>query len=200
MDCVLALGAAWFLDNGDGSTNFDGTFRGKGVSTTPVQVIRVDLTDGSVSTTAVCDAVGGLIANPPLIDPGRRIRRGLRQRQRGDGRLSTWPETGRSRRGGGGGRTTVDLVLLEGPGVVLTGDHDCGRSVEQAVALDVTTGEERSGPTRPARCSRRSSSSSVTTRAVYWCSMSSVSRIRFGLSRPPGARSGLRPGRRCARR
>ncbi len=32
-DCVLALGAAWFLDDGDGSTNFDGSFRGKGVST-----------------------------------------------------------------------------------------------------------------------------------------------------------------------
>ena len=31
-DCVLALGAAWFLDDGDGSTDFDGSLPGPGAS------------------------------------------------------------------------------------------------------------------------------------------------------------------------
>lgn len=34
-DCVLALGAAWFLDDGDGSAGFDGSLRGKGLATAP---------------------------------------------------------------------------------------------------------------------------------------------------------------------
>ncbi len=72
-DCVLALGAAWFLDDGDGSTNFDGSFRGKGISTSPLQLLRVDLADGSVSAAAVCGAAGGLITNPPIVDEARRI-------------------------------------------------------------------------------------------------------------------------------
>ncbi|HEX7442409.1 MAG TPA: hypothetical protein VF320_00895, partial [Acidimicrobiales bacterium] len=47
-DCVLALGAAWFLDDGDGSTNFDGSFRDKGISTAPLQLLRVDLASAAV--------------------------------------------------------------------------------------------------------------------------------------------------------
>jgi hypothetical protein len=85
-DCVLALGAAWFLDNGDGSTNFDGSFRSKGVSATPLQLIRVDLTDGSVSTAAVRGR-GRPDHQPADRRRGPAHRRGLRQRQRGHGRL-----------------------------------------------------------------------------------------------------------------
>ena len=86
-DCVLALGAAWFLDNGDGSTNFDGSFRGKGISTSPLQLIRVDLADGSVSSAAVCEAAGGLITNPPIVDEARRIAVGYDSGNGVDGRL-----------------------------------------------------------------------------------------------------------------
>ena len=47
------------------------------------------------------------------------------------------------------------LVLLPGSGVMVTGDHDRERFLEQVVALDVTTGEElvRADHGR-ARCSR----------------------------------------------
>ena len=86
-DCVLALGAAWFLDDGDGSTNFDGSFRGKGVSTAPLQLIRVDLSTGAVTATEIC--AGDRRTRRQSPDRRRRPsdRRGLRQRQRGHGRL-----------------------------------------------------------------------------------------------------------------
>ena len=35
-DVVLALGAAWFLDNGAGSERYIGTFRGQGISAAPL--------------------------------------------------------------------------------------------------------------------------------------------------------------------
>ena len=72
-DSVLTLGAAWFLDDGDGSIRFDGSFVGRGISTAPLHLVRVDLRSAAVTLTEVCGLPGGLIANPPLIDPRRRI-------------------------------------------------------------------------------------------------------------------------------
>ncbi len=37
-DCVIALGAAWFLDNGEGSERYDGTLHGHGVSEAPLRL------------------------------------------------------------------------------------------------------------------------------------------------------------------
>jgi hypothetical protein len=72
-DCVLVDGGAWFLDNGAGSAAFDGSLRGKGVATAPQRLIRVDLETGSVVAADVFDQPGGLVANPPAIDPTRKI-------------------------------------------------------------------------------------------------------------------------------
>ena len=179
-DCVLALGAAWFLDNGDGSTNFDGTFRGKGVSTTPLQVIRVDLADGSVSTTAVCDAAGGLITNPPMVDVERRIVVGYGS---GNGVMAAFDIaddgalTPRWRRDHD---HAAHLLLLPGAGALVTGDHDRERMVEQVVVVDIATGFEL------ARADTEGPLQSAVFPAlgwdatVYWCSLSTVSRLRFG--------------------
>ena len=38
-DAVIALGAAWFLDNGLGSERYAGTFRGQGISTAPLHLV-----------------------------------------------------------------------------------------------------------------------------------------------------------------
>ena len=72
-DAVIDAGAAWFLDNGAGSNRFAGTFRGMGANEAPLHLVRVDLVTGAVSLTEVCGLPGGLIANPPAIDPVRRI-------------------------------------------------------------------------------------------------------------------------------
>ncbi len=72
-DCVLALGAAWFLDDGEGSEHFAGTMRGLGVSIAPLHLVRVDLTTGLVRLAEVCGLMGGLVANPPVVDVDRRL-------------------------------------------------------------------------------------------------------------------------------
>ena len=81
-DCVLAGGAAWFLDDGDGAEAYDGTLRGHGLSTAPLHLVRVDLESAEVSMAEVCGRPGGLVANPPVVDEAQRRRRRLRQRQR----------------------------------------------------------------------------------------------------------------------
>ncbi len=179
-DCVLALGAAWFLDDGDGTIGFDGSFEGRGISTAPLHLVRVDLDTAAVTLTEVCGLPGGLIANPPLIDPGRSIALGYDSGNGimaafdigGDGTLS--PRWRRRQ------DHAAHLALLGDTGVVVTGDRGHDRSLEQVVALDVATGEElvradTGGPLQSTVFPAVGHDGSV-----YWCSMSSVSRIRFG--------------------
>lgn len=178
-DCVLALGAAWFLDDGDGSIAFDGSFEGRGVATAPLHLVRVDLATAAVSLTEICGLPGGLIANPPVIDPERSIAVGY---DSGNGAMAAFDI------GADGALTprwqrrqnhASHLVLLPG-GVLVTGDHDRGRFLEDVVALDITTGDEL------VRAPTEGPLQSTVFPAVghdgtlYWCSMSSLSRIRFG--------------------
>lgn len=71
------------------------------------------------------------------------------------------------------------LVLLPEAGAVVSGDHDPVRMVEQVVVLDITTGDEL------LRTDTEGPLQSVVfpavghDGAVYWCSMSTVSRLRF---------------------
>jgi len=177
-DCVLALGAAWFLDNGDGSTNFDGSFRGKGISTTPLQLIRVDLADGSVSSAAVSEAGGGLITNPPIVDEERRIAVGY---DSGNGVLAAFDI-------GGDGTLTprwsrdqdhaCHPLLFPDTGELLTTDHDATAFSDRIVVLDIATGEER------ARVDSGSPVQSVLfgapgwDRDLYLCSFTTLSRVQ----------------------
>jgi hypothetical protein len=179
-DCVLALGAAWFLDDGDGTIGFDGSFAGKGISTAPLHLVRVDLESAAVSLTEVCGLPGGLIANPPLIDPVRAIAVGY---DSGNGVMAafdiaadgTLAPRWRRRQ-----NHASHLVLLPADGVIVTGDHDGERFCEQVVALDIATGEElvRADTGGPLQSTVFPSVGHDGT--VYWCSMSSVSRVRFG--------------------
>jgi len=71
-DPVLAGGHAWFLDNGEG--NFTQSFRGGGVASGPLHLVRVSLADArDAELFTPFGAPHGTIANPPLYDPGRRI-------------------------------------------------------------------------------------------------------------------------------
>ena len=72
-DAVIALGAAWFLDDGAGAERYAGTFRGLGTNDAPLHVVRVDLETAAVQLDEVCGRAGGLVANPPLVDVARRI-------------------------------------------------------------------------------------------------------------------------------
>jgi hypothetical protein len=51
-DIVLAGGYGWFLDNGEGTENFGGSFRGKTASAAPLHLVAVPLTAGRAAGSA----------------------------------------------------------------------------------------------------------------------------------------------------
>jgi hypothetical protein len=176
-DAVLALGAAWFLDDGEGSERYAGTFRGQGVATAPLHLVRVDLVTGEVTLTEICGLPGGLIANPPLVDEARRIVVGF---DSGNGVLAAFDV---DERGGTRPRWRRDqdhachLLLFGDTGELVTADHDATRMAEQLVVLDIETGEER------VRVDTGSPVQSVVfpaagwDRDVYSCSFTTVTRL-----------------------
>ncbi len=71
------------------------------------------------------------------------------------------------------------LLLLPGQGALVTGDHDASRMIEQVVVVDITTGVEL------ARVDTEGPLQSAVFPALgwdatlYWCSLSTVSRLHF---------------------
>ena len=141
-DCVLAAGAAWFLDDGDGSEGYTGTLRGHGLSTAPLQLVRVDLASGRVTAAEICGLPGGLVANPPVVDEARSIAVGY---DSGNGMVRAFtvgPDGGLEPRWERRQDHGAHLVLFPATGELLTGDFDSARGAEQAVVLDIDTGAE----------------------------------------------------------
>jgi hypothetical protein len=140
-DAVLTADAGWFLDDGEGSETYAGTLRGCGRSPAPLHLVRVDLASGAVDLTEVSGKPGGIVANPPVIDEARAMVVGY---DTGNGQVVGFSlaEAGVLER-----RWDADLdhgchpLLFGETGEVLLADHhpDTG---EEAVVLDVTTGEE----------------------------------------------------------
>jgi hypothetical protein len=176
-DPVLALGAAWFLDDGEGSERFAGTFRGLGISPSPLHLVRVDLTDGRVSLTEVCGEPDGIVANPPLVDEARHIAVAYDSSNAvlaafdvaADGSLT--PRWRRVQ------DHACHMILLTGAGLVVTNDFDAAAGTDHVVLVDIGTGDER------ARIATGSPIQSVLFPAVGWhddlyvCSFTTVSRI-----------------------
>jgi hypothetical protein len=188
-DCVLALGAAWFLDNGDGSEGYTGTLHGHGLARAPLHLVRVDLATGAVTLAEVFDGPGGLVANPPVVDADRSIAVGY---DSGNGYLrafdigadgSLTPRWGRSQEHGG------HLLLYPASGELVTGDFDGSRGTDQVVVLDIATGDE------VLRTDTGSPVQSVLFPAAgfgrdfYLCTFTTVSRVAIGAA-PPGEGAG----------
>ncbi len=142
-DAVLALGAAWFLDNGAGSERYAGTLRGQGVSSAPLHLVRIDLDTAEVTLTEICGRPGGIVANPPLIDPRRRVALGY---DTGTGVMQAFAiaEDGALSPLWSAEQNHGSHLLADAEnGLVLTLDHDGERWMEQFVVRDLVTGEER---------------------------------------------------------
>jgi hypothetical protein len=177
-DPVLAAGAAWFLDDGEGSERYTGTLRGHGVATAPLHLVRVDLDSGAVALTEICGLPGGLIANPPLIDESRGIAVGY---DSGNGVLAAFDLDGsgtatpRWRRDQSHG---CHPLLFADTGELMTTDHDATAMADRIVVLDVATGREL------ARVDSGSPVQSVLfgapgwDRDLYLCSFTTLSRVR----------------------
>ena len=143
-DVVLAAGSGWFLDNGEGSDDFGGSFRGKGRSSAPLHLVRVLLDRADpVDLLEVDGRAGGVIANPPAVDEERRVVVGY---DSGHGTLAGWrfgepgdalqPLWRRSQFHAG------HMLRVPATGELLTYDFDHDRGTDQAVVLDIETGDE----------------------------------------------------------
>jgi len=176
-DAVIDAGAAWFLDNGEGSNRFAGTFRGVGTNVAPLHLVRVDLSTGAVSLTEVCGLPGGLIANPPAIDPQRRIAVAY---DSGNGIVAAF-------RFDEHGTTSLlwrremnhaaHPLRFPDTGELILCDYDVARNADQVVVLDIETGDDL------ARVDTGSPLQSVLflapgfERDLYYCSFTTVARI-----------------------
>lgn len=141
-DAVIAAGAAWFLDDGEGTDRYNGAFTGQGISTAPLHIVRVDLATGAVTLTEVCGLAGGLIANPPLVDEDRRIVVGF---DSGNGVLAAFDlmvDGSLAPRWSHQQNHASHLLLLPGHGELVSAHHDGDRMAEQVVVRDITTGAE----------------------------------------------------------
>lgn len=132
-DCVLAAGAAWFLDNGDGSHHYSGTLRGHGLSTAALHLVRVDLTSGDVAFGEICGLPGGLVANPPVVDEARGVVVGY---DSGNGVMTAFDITTLEPRWRREQDHASHLLLYAESGELVTGD------AADIVVLDVATGAE----------------------------------------------------------
>lgn len=141
-DAVIDDASAWFLDDGAGSEAYQGSFRGIGISTVPNHLVRVRLDTGAVTLTPVCGLPKALVANPPAVDPQRRIVVGF---DSSNGVLSgfRYDDNGLDRLWQRQQGHAAHMLRYPDTGELVTGDHDGARVADQAVVLDITTGAEK---------------------------------------------------------
>jgi hypothetical protein len=177
-DAVLALGGAWFLDNGAGSERYAGTFRGQGISAAPLHLVRVDLETGAATMAEICGLPYGLVANPPVIDETRRIAVGY---DSSNGVLAAFDialdNSTLSPRWSRDQNHACHPLLFPDTGELVTNDHDSSRMSDAIVVLDIETGDER------VRVDSGSAVQSVVfpaagfERDFYYCSFASITRV-----------------------
>ncbi|MBI2704530.1 MAG: hypothetical protein HYX32_04470 [Actinobacteria bacterium] len=177
-DIVLADGSGWFLDNGEGSAQFGGCFRGKTASSAPLHLVRVSLDDDTTTLTEVCGEPGGLIVNPPSIDTTRKIVVGY---DSGHGVMTAWRYRETS--------TVLEHLwtreqnhaghMLSYPetGELVTYDYDQGRALDQVVVLDMATGEEKARVDTPSPIQSVVFPCAGWGRDVYTMTMTTLSRL-----------------------
>jgi len=179
-DTVIDAGAAWFLDNGDGSERYAGTFRGQGISRAPLHLVRVDLVTASVTLAKICGEPNGVIANPPAIDPERGIAVGY---DSGNGVLTafSFADDGELEQLWTRPQNHACHPLrFPDTGELVTADHDAERMMDQVVVLDVETGAEI------ARADTGSPVQSVLfpaagfDRDLYLCSFTTLTHVSVG--------------------
>jgi hypothetical protein len=179
-DAVIALGAAWFLDNGAGSEGYAGTFRGRGISEAPLHLVRVDLATGACTLTEICGLPDGIVANPPVVDEARRIAVGY---DSGNGVLAAFDvasDGALSLRWRRDQNHACHPLLFPDTGELVTNDHDAEQMRDAIVVLDIATGAER------VRVDAGSPIQSVVfpaagfDRDFYYCSFAALTRVSGG--------------------
>ena len=142
-DAVIAGGAAWFLDDGEGTEGFAGSFRGVSRSPAPLHLVRVELATGSVTLTEVCGQPYGIVANPPAIDAERGIAVGYDSANGVLAAFAIEPDGTLVPRWRRDQHHACHPILYPDTGELVTADHDADRMMDQLVVLDIETGDEK---------------------------------------------------------
>jgi hypothetical protein len=174
-DVVLALGQAWFMDNGQ--HRYRTSMIGRGVSPTANRLIRVDLADSrDFEAVEVSGIPGGSVTNPPLVDVQRRIVVGYDSTNcvlrawrfdAGEGLKALWRKDGFG--------AASHMVGLPDSGEIVT--NDFGRGGEHVVVLDIETGAEKGRARIGGLTQGVVFGSPGWARDVYWCAMSRFGRV-----------------------
>lgn len=176
-DAVIADGAAWFMDNGSGTERYAGTFLGIGEHSAPLHLIRVDLSTAEVRMMQVCGLPGGIIANPPAVDPSRAIAVAY---DSGNGVVAAFdygPTGDMKPRWQRSLNHAAHPMLFTDDGLIAVLDHQPDQGGEHLVLVDIATGDER------LRVATGSPVQSVLfmapghDRDIYVCSFTTISRI-----------------------
>lgn len=176
-DAVISAGAAWFLDSGEGTERYAGSFRGLGTSPVPLHLVRVGLADGAVTLTEICGRPGGLIANPPAVDAERGIvvgydsSNGVVAAFRFDEDGVTTPLWTRELDHG------AHPIRFADSGELVLFDHDPDHGGDHLVLVDIETGIERGRVATGSPVQSVLFAAPGFGRDVYVCSFTTVSRI-----------------------
>jgi hypothetical protein len=172
-DPVIAGGSAWFMDNGENT--FQLSFKGFGVASGPLHVVRVSLDDAAdAEMLTPFDLPRGTIVNPPLFDQSRSI---LVAYDSGNARIAGF------RYGGAGsfGRLWEHnfncgnhFLLFPDTGEIAVNDFD-GTS-EHVVVLDIESGTEKGRVSTGSPMFSALFQSPGWSRDVYTCTFSTISR------------------------
>ena len=141
-DPVLENGAAWFHDNGAGTERYTGTLRHLGLGRTPSNLVHIHMVTGEVTMTEICGLPGGIVANPPVIDPVRRVAVAY---DSGNGVVTGYRIDPRGVTGVLWQRQinhAAHPLRYPTSGELVLCDFDLERRVEQAVVVDIETGQE----------------------------------------------------------
>jgi hypothetical protein len=172
-DAVISDGSAWFLNNGEASDKYQGSLRGVGVASAPTAVIRVDLASGLVSRFEVSSLMGGVIANPPAVDPIRGIVVGY---DSGNGVLTAWNYRENRLLWSRSLNHAAHPLVFRGSGYGVFSDYSTENG-ESLIVIDLESGSEM------ARCSVESPLQSVIFPSIgpqgelYYVSFTTLTRV-----------------------
>lgn len=176
-DPVLVGSVAFFLDNGEGSEAFDGSFTGKGVATAPLRLHAVDVDTGERSSAEICGLPGGLVANPPIVDVDRGIAVGY---DSSNGVVSAFDVVGHTigpRRWQRHQHHGSHLLLLADEGQLATVDYAAGTTSEDLVVLDISTGAELARVATGSPIQSVLFPTPLAPRSVLWCSLTTLAKV-----------------------
>ena len=176
-DAVLTDGAAWFLDNGEGSESYIGHFRGVGRSAAPLHLVRVDLGSGAVTLTEICGLPNGIVANPPAIDPVRKIAVGYDSANGVLAAFSIAADGACTPRWRRDQNHACHPIVYPDTGELVTADYDVERMMDQIVVLDIETGDEKGRVDTGSPLQSPVFLAAGFGRDLYYCAFPTVARI-----------------------